>query len=132
VALAKLPDAIVQAFPSPNDIQYRWIKDLVDAAQKDPEQVQVRAREIALQSPRLSARQVKTLLTVSHSDPEKVLNRSTRAPVELKVHGRVVARVTEKQPGHVSVDIDGLLLIQTQKEELLQMLETFLTRVDGV
>jgi ParB family chromosome partitioning protein len=129
VALAKLPDAIVRAFPSPNDIQYRWVKDLVDAVQKDSEQVQARAREIALQSPRLSARQVKTLLTASHAEPEEVLNRSTPLPIELKVNGRVVARVTEKQPGHVSVDIDGVLLIQTQKDELIQMLEAFLTKV---
>jgi ParB family transcriptional regulator, chromosome partitioning protein len=129
VALAKLPDAIVQAFPSPNDIQYRWVKDLVDAVQKDPEQVEARAREIALQSPRLSARQVKTLLTASHAEPEEVLNRSTPLPIELKVNGRVVARVTEKQPGHVSVDIDGVFLIQTQKDELIQMLEAFLIKV---
>lgn len=128
VALAKLPEEVIQAFPSPNDIQYRWVKDLTDAVQKDPERIQARAREISAQSPKPSARQVMTLL-VAEQITEEVLNRSTPQPVELVVNGRVVARVIEKKPGRVSVDIDGVTLAPQQKDDLVKVLESFLTNL---
>jgi ParB family chromosome partitioning protein len=45
--LADLPEAVVQAFPSPLDLQYRWAKTLNDALQSDPEGVLARAKELA-------------------------------------------------------------------------------------
>lgn len=46
LAMARLPDAVVSAFATPLDIQYRWAQPLADAVQKDPEGVLARAREI--------------------------------------------------------------------------------------
>lgn len=126
VALSKLPEEVIQAFPSPNDIQYRWVKDLTDAVQKDPERIEARAREIAMLSPKPAARQVMNLLMTDQA-AEEVLNRSTLQPVELVVNGHVVARVLEKQPGRVSVDIDGVTLAPQQKNDLVKVLENFLT-----
>lgn len=45
--LANLPEAIVHAFSSPLDLQYRWAKALNDALQADPEGVLARAQELA-------------------------------------------------------------------------------------
>ncbi|KRB93756.1 ParB/RepB/Spo0J family partition protein [Noviherbaspirillum sp. Root189] len=45
--LADLPEAVVRAFPSPLDLQYRWAKTLNDALQSDPEGVLARAKELA-------------------------------------------------------------------------------------
>jgi ParB family chromosome partitioning protein len=45
--LADLPEAVVQAFASPLDLQYRWAKSLNDALQRDPEGVIERAKELA-------------------------------------------------------------------------------------
>jgi ParB family chromosome partitioning protein len=44
--LADLPGEIVNAFPSPLELQYRWAKLLNDALQSDPEGVLARAKEI--------------------------------------------------------------------------------------
>ncbi|OUM00759.1 ParB/RepB/Spo0J family partition protein [Variovorax sp. JS1663] len=49
IALARLPEAVVKAFPSPLDIQFRWAKDLTDAHQADSEGLLARARAIAAQ-----------------------------------------------------------------------------------
>jgi ParB family chromosome partitioning protein len=35
VSLARLPEAVVAAFPSPLDIQFRWAQPLAEALQKD-------------------------------------------------------------------------------------------------
>lgn len=45
--LADLPEAVVQAFPSPLELQFRWAKALNDALQADPEGVVARAQELA-------------------------------------------------------------------------------------
>lgn len=45
--LADLPEAVVQAFASPLDLQYRWAKALNDALQADPEGVMARAQELS-------------------------------------------------------------------------------------
>jgi ParB family chromosome partitioning protein len=44
--LADLPDDVVNAFPSPLELQFRWAKLLNDALQSDPEGVLARAKEI--------------------------------------------------------------------------------------
>jgi ParB family chromosome partitioning protein len=44
--LADLPEDIVNAFPSPLDLQFRWAKLLNDALQSDPEGVLARAKEL--------------------------------------------------------------------------------------
>ncbi|WP_157270961.1 ParB/RepB/Spo0J family partition protein [Azohydromonas aeria] len=46
VRIAELPQAVLDAFSSPNDIQFRWAKALSDACQRDPAGVKARAREV--------------------------------------------------------------------------------------
>lgn len=49
ISLARLPEAVVKAFPSPLDIQFRWAKSLTDAHQTDPEGLIARAKTISAQ-----------------------------------------------------------------------------------
>lgn len=46
ISLARLPQDVLEAFPSPLDIQYRWVNDLVGAVQRDPDHVLSVAREL--------------------------------------------------------------------------------------
>ena len=52
LSLARLPVDLVRAFQSPLDLQYRWVADLTDALQRDPEQVLLRAKAIQNEDPR--------------------------------------------------------------------------------
>lgn len=45
--LAELPDVVVNAFPSPLDLQYRWAKLLNDAIQQAPDHVLARAKRLS-------------------------------------------------------------------------------------
>ena len=52
LALARLPVDVINAFPSPLDLQYRWAPILTQALQKDPDIVLARAKQLQNQSPR--------------------------------------------------------------------------------
>lgn len=45
--LAELPDVVVDAFPSPLDLQFRWAKLLNDAIQQAPGEVLARAKKLS-------------------------------------------------------------------------------------
>lgn len=45
--LAELPDVVVNAFPSPLDLQFRWAKLLNDAIQQAPDDVLARAKRLS-------------------------------------------------------------------------------------
>lgn len=58
LAIARLPAAVLAAFPSPLDIQLKWSSDLSKALQKYPELVLARAREFQAMTPRPAAKAV--------------------------------------------------------------------------
>jgi ParB family chromosome partitioning protein len=74
LALARLPDAVVGAFPSPLEIQFRWAQPLSEVLQRDPEGIVARAQAIKGTKATMTARQVLDAL-VNAGQP--VLNRST-------------------------------------------------------
>jgi len=47
LSLARLPQAVVDAFPTPLELQFRWAKPLQDALARDPEGVVTRAKDLA-------------------------------------------------------------------------------------
>lgn len=47
IKLAKLPAAVLDAFPSRRDIQYRWVGPLSDALESNPDAVLAKAAQIA-------------------------------------------------------------------------------------
>lgn len=58
LSLARLPLAVVQAFRSPLDLQYRWAKPLADAQQRDPEGLVTRARALRAQVDKRTPKQI--------------------------------------------------------------------------
>lgn len=61
LSLARLPEAVVAAFGSPLDIQFRWAQPLAEALQKDPDGVLARAARLRVQG------------SASHLAPAQVL-----------------------------------------------------------
>lgn len=58
LALARLPVDVLDAFPSRLDVQYRWVSDLVNALQRDPDGVLQRSKELQVLKPQLQASDV--------------------------------------------------------------------------
>lgn len=46
IKLAELPEDVVNAFPSPLELQFRWAKLLNDAIRKEPDEILARARRL--------------------------------------------------------------------------------------
>lgn len=78
LSLARLPEAVVAAFASPLEIQFRWAQPLAEALQKDPEGVLARAASIRKSGQGGSAAQVFAALTAPAATG--VLNGSTPGP----------------------------------------------------
>ena len=126
VNLARLPDAIVDAFPSPLQIQYRWAQPLGDALQKDPDAVLARARDIKAEGSNLTAVEVfKRLLP-----PADGLNRSTQY-TEIKVGRRRAGSVSRDSKGRVLVTIEKGLVSDEGQQALVALMEEFLAKQAG-
>jgi ParB family chromosome partitioning protein len=63
IAIAKLPDPVVQAFPSPHDIRFRDAKELKDAVAKAPDAVVEAAKAITAEPESRQAPEVLNALT---------------------------------------------------------------------
>lgn len=73
VALARLPEAVVAAFGSPLNVQFRWAQPLSEALQRDPDGLVARAKEIAASKEPMLGKAVLDKLLMT----EKPLNAST-------------------------------------------------------
>ena len=76
LSLARLPGDVLKAFLSPLDLQYRWVADLTEAIQKDPEQILTMAKEIQKEDPRPASGDVFVRLvggrgTVPHTEAKE-------------------------------------------------------------
>ena len=91
LALARLPNAVVEAFASPLEIQFRWAQPLSEALQKDPDGVIERAGQLRERARPLAPAQVLAVLTGTAE--QGVLNRST-PPGETVIHGAAGRKAT--------------------------------------
>jgi ParB family chromosome partitioning protein len=123
LTLARLPEAVVAAFSSPLQIQFRWAQPLAEALQKDPEGVLARAKKAkALAS---QPAQILALLV----EGEKALNGSTPpADTEIRVKGKRAAIVTADARGRVLVRFEAGAVPAQKRAELAKLLEGFLSR----
>lgn len=101
LALARLPQAVVEAFASPLDLQYRWAKPLSDAQQRDPEGLVTRAREIKTRAEALTPKQVFERLLAVPPQREDTANATPDIPVMVK--GQRVATVGSDSAGRTQV-----------------------------
>ncbi len=97
LSVANLPDEVVDAFPSPTCITFRWGKLLSDACKADQEAVLGRARSIAADS--LPAAKVFKLLTSASANKE---SQATKA-FEIKGEKGSFATVAEAKSGALVV-----------------------------
>lgn len=91
LALARLPNEIILAFPNPLDLQYRWATGINQAIQKDPERVLAEAKAIQAETPRPNAAQVL----------KRLLGGGTVPPPQIKSYA-ITGK--QKQSGQIEVN----------------------------
>lgn len=126
LTLARLPDAVVGAFASPLDIQFRWAQPLSEALQKDPDGVLARAAKVKQSSVPVAAAQVLAALVAGPGAP--VLNRST--PAENVIHGTAgrKAHFSRDARGRVVFKFDAGVLSEAGETEIAAFVEKLISR----
>lgn len=122
LALARLPQVVIEAFKSPMDLQFRWAKPLNDVQQSDPDGLVARAK--ALNGRDLTPREVFAGL-VSTPPVEGVGQSNPLDLVELKRDGKVAATVKMSASGRVTVKFNSSM-DEDHRKKLIQMLDKFL------
>lgn len=107
LSLARLPLAVVQAFRSPLDLQYRWAKPLGDAQQRDPDGLVQRARALKPQAAQHTPRQVFESLLAEPG--AATAGGPQAAPAELTV------RQGTRAAAVVAVDASGRTVVRFNK-----------------
>ena len=123
VSLARLPEAVVAAFQSPLDIQFRWAAPLTEAMQKDPDGTLVRARAIAEARGDLGAA---TILSKLVGLPEPTPGRSTSQALTISKAGKIAARLTADAKGRAVIRFEAAALPESKRKALIKVLEDFL------
>lgn len=122
LALARLPMAVIDAFHTPLDLQFRWAKPLSDMQQSDPEGLLARAN--ALKGLQLSAKD--TFLALVDSEKGQGIGRSYPPDfAEVKRDGVITATVSSDQRGRVTVKFVAPI-DETRKRKLLKFLGSFM------
>lgn len=126
LALARLPEALVQAFASPLDIQFRWAGPLSDIVQKDPDGVLARARDLqGAAKGTLGPAQVFAALTQPRTLETP---QSKEAAREVFRNGRKVAVLATDRRGRDVLTFERGTLTDARRKDLVQWLETFLSK----
>jgi ParB family chromosome partitioning protein len=121
LTLARLPDAVVEAFPTPLSIQYNWGPALSAAVQKDPEGTIARARAIALE--KLGARQVLDALTASGLG---VVPYNASSQTITSADGKRVARISHDGTGKTAIEFGTAAVPASRHDELAKLIARFL------
>lgn len=121
LALASLPDEVINAFPSPLDLQYRWAADINGALERDTARVMTVAAELATRATKPAAKEVLALL-VSPAGASAVQPGST----PLKAGGRVVGSFAKDRRGTLNLKLKGGVLTPANEKKLMEFLERLL------
>ncbi len=123
VSLARLPEAVVGAFQSPLDIQFRWAAPLAEAMQKDPDGTLERARTLAVARGDLNAAGVFSKVV---GLPDPVLNGSTLATLTISKAGKVAGKLTTDSKGRAVVRFEASAFPDSKRKALVKVIEDFL------
>jgi ParB family chromosome partitioning protein len=123
VSLARLPEAVVAAFQSPLDIQFRWAAPLAEAMQKDPDGTLARARAIADARDGLSAATILSKL-VGQTNPTPP--RAAPQTLTISRAGKVAATLTADTKGRAVVRFEADALPESRRKALMKLIEDFL------
>ena len=121
ITLARLPDAVIESFPSPLTIQFNWGPALSAAVQKDPEGTIARAKELAPR--KLGAREVFDALTGGKGGV--VPYNTLEVKLESKDGKRTASVKTDASGGAVVRFGKGVLDAKMQSE-LARLVQQFL------
>lgn len=121
ISLARLPQAVIDAFHSPLDLQFRWAKPLNDVQQNDPEGLLKRAKSIAGKG--LNAKEVLGVLTKTGQGAGPSYAPLSR--IDIEKDGAVVATISTSAIGQVSVKFNQKL-DEARKKRLAALIEAFL------
>jgi ParB family transcriptional regulator, chromosome partitioning protein len=124
VSLARLPDAVVAAFQSPLDIQFRWAAALAEAMQKDPDGTLARARSIAQDRGSLTAAAIMSKL-VGNSASTKA-GRAAAQDLTISRAGKLAATLTSDAKGRALVRFETGALPDARRKALARLIEDFL------
>ena len=130
LSLARLPQEVIDAFPSPLDIQFRWAKLLTDAVEKDRAGLIRRAKALAQQSPRPVAKAVLDAL-LTPDDAAKAGGGTVPPPpaaVELVAGGQAWGALTVAADGGIAVRLKPGAVADGQRQALVKLLSEFLGR----
>lgn len=123
VSLARLPEAVVAAFPSPLDIQFRWAAPLAEALQKDPEGTLNRAKGIASEGRALGAAAVfNRLVKAEETTPSAV----EPGVAQILRAGKPAGTVVTDGKGRVVVRLKAGVLPAARQKQFVELLEKFL------
>lgn len=142
LSLARLPDAVVGAFASPLEIQFRWAQPLAEALQKDPDGVLARATRLKQSGVAVPAAQVLAMLVGEGAGASRagaggepgqdLLNRSTPPapgnPQVLTGPGGQRAVLTRDVRGGVTVKFEPGLLTEAAQAALLVYVDKLVNR----
>ena len=118
--LAQLPDAVVQAFPSPMVIQVRWAKPLSDALQSDPDGTLERARSLHKERGKLTPAEV----------IDRLLNKSPgnkTQSIAIHANGQVAASLKMDPKGRAVVEFEPGALEPSRHDALVKVIAEFLS-----
>lgn len=100
LAIARLPDFVIQLFRAPTEIQIRWAKLLQQQLQTDPEIVAARAEQIKAIGRALPSAKVFEMLMGNAK--EKSLKSNS-----VKHEGRVIGKIAHGADGEVSLHLNA-------------------------
>lgn len=123
--LARLPSMVIQAFPSPLDIQYRWAKPLTDALAQDGNDVLAKAESLAAMSGKPVAKVVFDHLVNGAPLGGRTVPPPTECTV-IKALGKQVGVLNVLPDGSVSVQLKAGALPKQRVAELAKLVTDFL------
>lgn len=126
--LADLPSEVVEAFPSPLALQFRWAKLLNDAIKSDAKGVKARAKELTARAPRPGAKETLKLLIGAKGRGVEPFNP---LPVVYLIGGKR-ATLTSTTEGGGSLVFEPGALSREQQRALAKLLESFAKPQDKV
>lgn len=136
LSLARLPEAVVAAFHSPLDIQFRWAQPLAEALQKDPDGMLARAarlRQRPVGVPPLAPAQVLAALLApppsgdsSTAGEERAAGPGAQRVIEGKAGRRAV--LSHGPKGQLSIAFSPGALSDAVTADLVSYIEKLLAR----
>lgn len=119
VKLAQLPDSIIDAFPTPLDIQVRWATPLTKALEKNPDTVMARAKEIRKDRGQMTATEVFDRLVGNDQ-------KSASNEIQILAAGKKAATFRTGPKGRAVIEFEADAMPKSKHAALAKLIEGFL------